>query len=90
VQLVGCIQQLLGLLKDVWCALRMLNSADSQPAQAGVAAAAAAAAECGCSLLAGLVAVSAANDAEENENTTAVKGEHRTRPDVVSRSSTTV
>ncbi|KAF6261308.1 condensin II non structural maintenance of chromosomes subunit-domain-containing protein [Scenedesmus sp. NREL 46B-D3] len=67
-QLVGCIQQLLGLLKDVWCALRLLGGAHGQAAQAGVAAdAAATAAECGCSLLAGLVAVSAAVEDEGGE-----------------------
>jgi hypothetical protein len=69
----------------------MLGAADSQPAQAGVAAAATAAAECGCSLLAGLVAVSAAGDDEEDDYTSAVKGEYpTTRPDIASWSSTTV
>jgi hypothetical protein len=72
---VCCITQLLGLLKDIWCALRMLGSADSQAAQAGVAAAAAAAAECGCSMLAGLVAVSTAADEEEDDYASDLKGE---------------
>jgi hypothetical protein len=73
-QLVACIQQLLGLLKDVWCALRLLGDADGQAAQTSVAAAAAAAAECGCSLLAGLVAVSGADD-DTAEDADALKGE---------------
>jgi hypothetical protein len=70
-QLVGCIQQVLALLKDVWCVLRLLGGADSQ---ADMAVAAAAAAECGCSLLAGLVAVSAAVDGEDS-SAGALKGE---------------
>lgn len=57
-QLLASTQQLLGLLKDLWCALKVLGGLGSQQAEAGVAAAAGAAAECGCSLLAGLVAAS--------------------------------